>query len=415
MKNAFLTLILLAALAAPCLGQEVPAVPVAPSDLAVINVDYGWIELTWTDNSSNETMFVVERCAGSDAGCDVWESFALDADSTYFSDYGLANGTYYAYRVYAANAEGISDRSNIAGATTPTPPPVPPPPTNLVATTISSSQIDLTWDHPGGATYIAIHQCPDVACATSTAFRYIDGNQTSFSVAFLSPGRTYYFRVAALNYLHGTDGYSNVAQASTPPIPGPPAAPSNLVPYVVSVSQIHLVWQDNAINETGFEIDRCTGSGCTNFVLIGTVGPTISGTSSYSSSGLTPNTTYQFRVRAFNTDGNSTYADTLAATTFDVPPAAPSNLRAAVVGMHIQLNWNDNSSNEFDFNIERCIGLPSACGNSDLNFSTLVPANATSHRDSTVERKTTYTYRIRARHLMAGDSAWSNFATVTTK
>src|SRR6266508_2933382 len=43
--------------------------------------------------------------------------------------------------------------------------------------------------------------------------------------------------------------------------PSAPAAPSNLAATAVSSSQINLSWTDNATNEDGFQIERCSGAG----------------------------------------------------------------------------------------------------------------------------------------------------------
>jgi hypothetical protein len=97
------------------------------------------------------------------------------------------------------------------------------------------------------------------------------------------------------------------------PTPLPlPAAPTNLTATAISKSQINLSWTDNSNNETGFRIERCKGSTCTNFALIATVGANVT---SYSNSKLTANTTYRYRIYAYNASGNSGYSDIVPVTT----------------------------------------------------------------------------------------------------
>jgi len=97
------------------------------------------------------------------------------------------------------------------------------------------------------------------------------------------------------------------------PTPSPgPNAPSNLTATAVSSSQINLSWSDNSSDETGFSIERCTGNGCTNFAQIATVG---ANTTSYANGGLSRNTWYRYRVRAFNSAGNSAYSNIATAKT----------------------------------------------------------------------------------------------------
>jgi hypothetical protein len=72
-----------------------------------------------------------------------------------------------------------------------------------------------------------------------------------------------------------------------------------------------LSWTDNSTNETGFKIERKTGAG--NYTLIATVNTDII---SYSDLGLTPNTTYTYRVYSYNATGNSpTYSNEVTLTT----------------------------------------------------------------------------------------------------
>ncbi len=94
--------------------------------------------------------------------------------------------------------------------------------------------------------------------------------------------------------------------------PSAPNAPLNLVATAISRSQIRLSWTDNSDNETGFRVERCKGSGCTNFALISTLG---ANATSFNNTGLTRNRAYTYRIRAYNTVGNSAYSNSATATT----------------------------------------------------------------------------------------------------
>ena len=188
------------------------------------------------------------------------------------------------------------------------------------------------------------------------------------------------------------------------------AAPSNLSATAISSSQINLTWTDNSNNETGFEIERCTGEGCNTFAHIATVGANVT---SYSNTGLASSTTYNYRVRAYNSAGDSDYSAPPAnATTPAAPalPAAPSGLKATAVSRsQINLSWTDNSTNETGFKIERCTGA--TC----TNFSQIatVGANVTAYSNKKLSRNTTYSYRVRA-YNAAGNSGYSDPVSATT-
>jgi hypothetical protein len=89
-----------------------------------------------------------------------------------------------------------------------------------------------------------------------------------------------------------------VAPATPPPPPPPPtvAAPSNLT-ATGGRRAVSLRWTDNAHNETGFLLERCTGSTCTDFMPIVQFGPNAT---SYSDGGLARRTQYRYRLKAIN-------------------------------------------------------------------------------------------------------------------
>ncbi|WP_293896008.1 FISUMP domain-containing protein [Flavobacterium sp.] len=91
-----------------------------------------------------------------------------------------------------------------------------------------------------------------------------------------------------------------------------PIAPSNLNGTVVaSTTQINLSWTDNSTNETGFKIERKTGAG--TYAVVGTTATDIN---TFSDTGLTPCTTYTYRIYSYNSVGNSpTYSNELILNT----------------------------------------------------------------------------------------------------
>ena len=188
----------------------------------------------------------------------------------------------------------------------------PTAPANLVATTVSSSQINLSWtDSDSTEAGFKIERCSGAGCSDFAQIATVGTNVTSYSNTGLTALTSYSYRVRAYNTAGDSD-YSNTASAVTLEAPALPLAPSNLVASAVSKSQINLTWTDNSSNETGFRIERCKGSTCTNFALIATVGANVT---SYSNTKLNANTTYRYRVYAYNTSGNSGYSNIAAATT----------------------------------------------------------------------------------------------------
>ena len=112
----------------------------------------------------------------------------------------------------------------------------------------------------------------------------------------------------------------------------PPTQPGTLSANAASSSTINLSWgasTDN-VGVTGYRIERCQGSGCSNFSQIAT---TTGSTTTYSDTSLSANTSYSYRVRATDAAGNtSPYSNTATTTTPNpadtTPPSQPGTLSA---------------------------------------------------------------------------------------
>lgn len=92
-----------------------------------------------------------------------------------------------------------------------------------------------------------------------------------------------------------------------------PTAPEGVEATVVSSTAIDLAWtaSSDAVGVTRYVVERCSGSGCSDFIEAG-----ISEAPTHSSTGLTPSTVYRFRVRASDAAGNhSAYSSIVDATT----------------------------------------------------------------------------------------------------
>lgn len=91
--------------------------PAAPTGLAAsAAADVNRVELRWTDASTSESAFQIERSPSGNGG---WAEIAtVPADTTGYSDQNVGCGATYFYRVRAASAAGRSDYSNVGNAAT---------------------------------------------------------------------------------------------------------------------------------------------------------------------------------------------------------------------------------------------------------------------------------------------------------
>jgi len=181
-------------------------------------------------------------------------------------------------------------------------------------------------------------------------------------------------------------------------------SPTGLAATAQSTSNIALSWTDNSSTETGFTIERSSNG--STWSALTSVGANVS---SYNNTGLSPNSTWHYRVQAYTATDTSAWSNTAVATTFDVPPAAPTGLNAvAASSSQINLNWVDQAGNETGYRLERSL-------NGTNGWSTVATksANSISHSDSGLTANTQYFYRVAAFNT-AGDSAFSDIANATT-
>ena len=218
--------------------------------------------------------------------------------------------------------------------------------------------------------------------------------------------------------LFGCSASSNTANSDPPPPADAtaPTAPGALVGTATSNTQIALTWTASTDNVgiAGYKIERCSGAGCSSFAQIAT---TVSGTTSYSDTGLTASTSYSYRVRATDAAGNlSTYSNIFTASTLaaadTTPPTAPSGLVAtASSNTQVGLTWAASTDNVSvtGYRVERCSGA--GCGSFTQVGTT---TGATTYTDSSLTASTPYSYRVRATDAAGNLSAYSSVASATT-
>ena len=364
-----------------------------PTNLAATAAGTTRINLSWQDNSSTESGFQVERRSGALPFAPL---AVVAANTTTYPDTGLAPDTVYTYRVRVALASGLTGYSNEASARTA--PLSPGAPTFLTAEGLSAFEISLNWqDNSAVETGFEVERRQG-----SAPFQWIatlPPNATSYINQGLPPSTQYSYRVRAIT-AGGETGYSNEAAAVTRPAQRLP--PDSLVAIPASSTRIDLGWADHSDAETAFEIERSTGG---NFTPIGVVGANVV---RYEDTGLTPQTTYSYRVRAQFSDGASAYSNQASATPFVPGVFPPDNLLVApVTAAELQLTWEDRSNAETGFEVERREGA------GQFARITTRPPNATGYADTGLEPETLYTYRVRA-VTAAGPTGYSNEAAATT-
>ncbi|HEX2394931.1 MAG TPA: fibronectin type III domain-containing protein, partial [Bacteroidales bacterium] len=131
-----------------------------------------------------------------------------------------------------------------------------------------------------------------------------------------------------------------------------PSAPSNLTFSSLTDRSVKLSWNDNSGNESGFEIERTGPDNMTNIQKF-QAGANIT---SYNMEGLIGNSTYTYKIRAYNSSGYSVYSNMIQVTTAYSLPNAPSALISTSQSSNsVSLQWTDNSGIENGFRLERSL------------------------------------------------------------
>ena len=369
--------------------------PAAPSGLAASTSSPGSVALSWTDNSSDETGFLVEYRAAGDAD---WTQFATraDANATSLVVTGLTSGTAYRFRVSATSANGLSSPSNEAfvGAAA-----VPLPPTGVTVSATGSTSVSVTWtDASTDETGFRVeYRTGSDSWATGAT---VLAGVTSATITGLAPSTAYDVRVASVN----ANGSSESAASS---LTMPPAAVSGLSGAAVDAVTVTLQWTDNSSEATSFVVEY-RAARTEDWTVFPAEAP--AGATTTSVTGLAAGASHDFRVYAkHGTNGLASPSDVVRVGAFRAP-VPPTNVAAAPAGgSSVRLTWTDTSDDETGFEIEYREANPGVW----RKFETEAPADAESIVVTGLAADTSYEFRVLAKSA-AGLSSPSPVSAATT-
>jgi chitodextrinase len=367
--------------------------PSTPTSLVATAISASRINLSWSASTDNVAV----------TGYRVFRGGALLVtlgNVTSLQDNNLGAGTTYVYTVRAFDAAGNTSANSVAASATTsaaldTTPPTTP--TNLAATATSPSQVNLNWspstDNDAVADYRVYRNGALVANVTTPPYQDLS----------LSPSTTYTYNVDARDGSGNVSGLSAAASVTTPATPDvtPPSTPLGLTAAAVSSTRINLSWVASADNVavTGYRVFR-------GGVQVATIGNVFT----YQDSGLSPTTTYTYRVRAFDAAGNvSPQSNAASATTQPTPdttaPTTPSGLAATVISpSRIGLSWSPSTDNVAvtGYRVYRNGVFLAALG------------NVTTYESAGLAASTAYTYNVDAVDAVGNASGISTGAGATT-
>jgi titin len=182
-----------------------PQGPVAPDALeAVVDADIPVIQLQWSDNSTDETGFLIQR---STDGVNFSDLATVVADVAAYDDLAVFGGFTYTYRVAAFNANGTSAYSNTAIGIMPPDATPPAAPSNLSVTNLTQTTLTLNWtDNSNNELGFTIQRATNSSFTQGLATFNVGAGLTSYNDSGLRRNRTYFYRVLAFNGFNGGAG-----------------------------------------------------------------------------------------------------------------------------------------------------------------------------------------------------------------
>jgi cellulose 1,4-beta-cellobiosidase len=251
-------------------------------------------------------------------GASSTKNFAGNTSGTSYTHSGLQASTTYYYYIKAKNSAGESDYSaysSSASATTSSGgggggTSKPSTPTGVTATATSSS-IRITWNSVSGATKYRLYAAMTpygTGLDVGNHFEEVTG--TSYNDTWPEAGETWYYKVSAVNSA-GEGPQSAVVSARITSSGGGgggtsiPNPPYGIMIRSASTTRTSLTIEwDASLQATGYKLYRSTSSS-------GTFTSVYSGSSTtYTNTGLSPNTTYYYKVTATNSAGESGFNST---------------------------------------------------------------------------------------------------------
>jgi chitodextrinase len=275
--------------------------PSRPTGLTIAGVGAEEVDLAWSASTDDVGVAGYTIYRDDDALATV------DAGVTDYVDVAVEPSTAYTYTVDAVDAaDNHSPRSDPASVTTPGPADTTPPsvPTDLAASAVGSTEIDLAWTA----------STDDVGVTGYTIYRdgaqltVVEGTTLSYEDRSVAPSSTYTYTVDAVDAAGNRSAQSGPATATTTADTTAPSTPTGLSATAVGPTTVDLSWTASTDNVgvTGYTVYR-NGSALT----------TVEGsTLSYSDTTAAPSTTYTYTVDAFDAAGNhSAQSGPAAATT----------------------------------------------------------------------------------------------------
>ena len=361
-------------------APDAPAIPAAPRVTIGNSSASGKPQLTWAA-VDGAAKYEIYRSTQQSTG---YSLLGTTTSTSYVNTSAAAGKTYY-YKVCAVNSAGTSAYSNIVSGRAKAA--IPAAPRVTIGNSSASGKPQLTWAAVDGAAKYEIYR----STQQSTGFTLLGTTtSTSYVNTGAAVGKTYYYKVRALNVDGAAGAYSSTVSGAAKAVA--PAAPTVTMTYSDG-GKPKLTW--SAVSgATSYRVYRSESRG-TGYSLLGTTTST-----SYVNTGAAVGKTYYYRVKAVNSAGTSAYSNIVSGTARTPAPAAPvlKGGTSSASGKP-QLTWAavDGAAK---YDVYRS-------NSADGTFSKVGSTDKTTYVNTGAVKGVTYFYKIRAVGA-SGASGFSN-------
>ena len=211
------------------------------------------------------------------------------------------------------------------------------------ATSLGTTSFTANWETANTATdyKIDVSTSNDFSTLVGSYNNYDAGNNLTLNITGLTAGTTYYYRVRAANG-NGQGPNSNIITVANTTVPlAPVATPATSV----TISSFIANW-NVAATATGYYLDVATDAAFTN-IISGYNNQDVGNVTSLAINGLNANSSYHYRIRAYNTAGTSVNSNVIDVQTSAAPVSVDIPCGSAIS----VTNWWSNLRNLDDANL----------------------------------------------------------------
>lgn len=322
-------------------------------------------------------------------------SHSISADTYYLYwtvTFNLADGDFGKNIMFRVKGTWNWESDDAANVETSKVASIPSAPTDLTASNNTVCEhVALSWTNPADRSCALTSYYTEIY-RNATYLAQVAGSANTYNDASAVKGTSYTYKIRSkLVTAKSANNYSSFTTEATGVRTGPLAAPSNVTASADNCagSAVNLTWIWATTDPSAFRYQRSTSTDFTG----ATLSAEIAGDKrSFTDTPPLKNTSYYYQMQTKNVCGDWSAWSSYDEGKAPAPPEAPSNVKATAGINSVTVTWNDNSSSETGFIIERSM----FGGGGSTLFN--VNSNITSYTDNSLINCQMYSYEVKAKN-----------------